>query len=116
MAELKKTKYINADKLIADIEQRKNHYADMYVPRTKRRKYLTATDCMEIINNQPSVSVVEVPRARWGRSPFLKDLFICTNCSCVAPHYNDMGTIKYWHDLNYCPHCGARMDGQEAKR
>lgn len=37
-------------------------------------------------------------------------LYECSNCQKVAPYYIEGAHIVYWPELNYCPHCGAKMD------
>lgn len=59
-----------------------------------------------IINNQPTVDAVPVVHGKWKYS-FKEYLATCKNCS--YEHY--LGTY-YQYATNFCPNCGARMDGE----
>lgn len=62
--------------------------------------------CINILHNASTVDAVEVVHGRWVmketmiRSPFAKNYY-CSECkeetNCTS---------------NYCPHCGAKMDGR----
>lgn len=56
-----------------------------------------------VLKNTKRVDAVEVVHGRWIpiRAPY-KRRFQCDQCK----HYVDAGT-----DRNYCPNCGAKMDG-----
>ena len=49
--------------------------------------------------NEPTIDAVEVVHGRWR---FRKnwDFFVCSECSYESSNYS-----------NYCPNCGAKMDG-----
>ena len=51
------------------------------------------------VDKQPTVAAVEVVHGRWM---FRKnwDFFVCSECSHESSNYS-----------NYCPNCGAKMDG-----
>ena len=54
------------------------------------------------INNIPSADVVEVRHGRWTGKTYK-----CSLCGkWVDPLQGDA-------DMNYCPNCGAKMDGEE---
>ena len=59
-----------------------------------------------ILNDLPSADVVEVRRGKWikaaddGERSFYAE---CDQCHKVTPNG--------WN-MNYCPNCGARMDGE----
>lgn len=57
----------------------------------------------DVINNQPAEDVQEVRHGYW--EPW-NGMFLCSVCS-------DMATSKAQVNIfNYCPNCGARMDGE----
>ena len=63
------------------------------------------TDTIQAVLNQTKkVDAVEVVHARWEYIPIIDSLgrYRCERCF----HYVDAGT-----DRNYCPNCGAKMDG-----
>ena len=56
-----------------------------------------------MIDNAPTVDAVEVVHGRWiPINTIDKWRYQCDQCK----HYVDAGT-----DRNYCPNCGAKMDG-----
>lgn len=58
----------------------------------------------EYIDSLPKADVQEVKHGTWGKSLFAQDFFRCSLCSAV------------WNrKFEYCPHCGAKMDGGESK-
>lgn len=60
------------------------------------------------IANIPDADVAPVVHGRWEMNSYRPDNIICTNC--------DVGFDVWKHeakDFNYCPNCGARMDGDE---
>ena len=56
------------------------------------------------IEAEPAVDAVEVVHAKWEHIPIFNGLgrYRCGRCF----HYINVGA-----DKNYCPNCGARMDG-----
>ena len=54
-----------------------------------------------ILHHTPTVDAVEVVRGRWIRYRcLLIDEYICSECKEFYPYA-----------YNYCPNCGAKMDG-----
>ena len=70
--------------------------------------------CRAILAQEPTVDAVEVVHGRWlktgveagdpfdGNSVYCFDVFACSECGC---HF-DVSEA-----MNYCPNCGAKMDG-----
>ena len=54
-----------------------------------------------VVNEQPTVDAVEVVHGRWLTDRFGLERSICSVCN--ACYEGDGG--------NYCPKCGAKMDG-----
>ena len=63
--------------------------------------YMEALDKVEaVVREFPKVDAVEVVHGRWISHEY--DMaYSCSNC----------GYITDWHLSYYCPHCGAKMDG-----
>lgn len=60
----------------------------------------------EIIESVPAADVVPVVHGRWEQTeaPFMNE---CEDCSVC-------GYRTVWgHRFNYCPNCGAKMDGDD---
>lgn len=70
----------------------------------ERYGYLDASD----INSIPAADVVEVVHGRWEPHPAYKGFDRCSACcNCVIA--DDWADGEKW---NFCPNCGARMDGE----
>ena len=54
-----------------------------------------------VVDEQPSVDAVEVVHGRWIDAREYCGDYMCSNCDALY------GTNKF----NYCPDCGAKMDG-----
>ena len=63
------------------------------------------------IKDLPAVEAVPVVHARWRE---LKDgTEECTNCLGLCPHEeNYNGDVIFNFGCEYCPWCGAKMDGE----
>ena len=61
-----------------------------------------------ILENVPSADVEPVRHGRWKTKKFEGDYFPETYCSECGQRY---AVLNLTYD--YCPNCGARMDGEE---
>lgn len=90
-----KPEYIERQALIQDLLRR--NFCPVLVKRA--------------ILNAPAADVAPVLHARW--EPYQTPIetrqsgWICTNCSGVQKDLSN-------GDTEYCPHCGAKMDGGES--
>lgn len=70
-----------------------------------------AIDCLipEVINGMEAAYTVK--HGRWiaenRDNRGYADCYTCTNCNCYSYTYTLMKDCEY----DYCPNCGARMDG-----
>lgn len=65
-------------------------------------------EATEIIDEQPTVDAVEVVHGRWEPRKDVLGFVRCSAChNCNI--YDDWPDGKKW---NYCPNCGAKMDGE----
>ncbi len=68
----------------------------------------------ELIESAPTVDTVEVVHAKWEKDPEMRRMnghiydYRCSNCHSPAEKgcYNNNDKLT-----NYCPNCGAKMDG-----
>ena len=68
-----------------------HHVADMSILR-------------DLLNDCPTVDAVEVVHGRWVEKPYL--LGTTRYCSICGQNYGMPHGV-----FNYCPNCGAKMDG-----
>ena len=82
-----------------------------YVNTENARLYVSDFVC-EQMKNIPTADVVEVKhgkwtysRAEWGSNDYSKDVYY--KCSICGKEYEEFDI----DEANYCPHCGAKMEG-----
>lgn len=82
---------------------------DDYIKREALRDALYDADAItmngvKILNQFPSSDVAPAKHGKWETNSDRPDSLICSICKC--------GFDMWKHDPhNYCPNCGARMDG-----
>ena len=66
-------------------------------------------DAIDIIEDAPPADVAPVRHGRWEKQ---SGLYSCSECGMTCPYDVQADVIEYWA-CNYCPNCGAKMDGGE---
>jgi len=89
--------YIEREALIADCE-RAIKSANEY------RMAIVDREFIDIVEAQEVTDVMEVVHGKWDYDGIA---LVCNKCSCSI--VVEQGTA----DMNYCPNCGAKMDGDE---
>ena len=80
-----------------------------YIDKEALRDALYGADAItmngvKILNQFPAADVEPVKHGRWETNSDRPDSLICSICKC--------GFDMWKHDPhNYCPNCGAKMDG-----
>lgn len=74
----------------------------------------THDDCGDctLINQIPTADVQPVKHGRWIE----RDCHFDFECKCSVCGYKDFFPTehdRYWFNRNYCPNCGAKMDGEQ---
>ena len=65
-------------------------------------------DVVRYLNTLPTVDAVEVVHGRWEPHPRHPEFDRCSACcNCIIG--DDWADDEKW---NYCPNCGAKMDGE----
>lgn len=83
----------------------------------------TALDVLKMVanwlNEAPTVDAVEVVHGRWREKILVGGFaeewgYVCSECGCTVSDRSNLGIGRYASKnqrLNYCPNCGAKMDG-----
>lgn len=97
---------VDADELMKTIK------AHHYLLKT----HLNSTDygmftfgIQHAVDEQPIVDAVRVVHGKWVEYP-RAHYFKCSNCKYTVPH-RKANLFNGKREYNYCPHCGAKMDG-----
>ena len=83
-----------------------------YIERKAIRDALYDADAItmsgvKILNQFPVADVAPVRHGRWEKK---RGLYSCSECGKTCPYDVQADAIEYWA-CNYCPNCGAKMDG-----
>ena len=81
---------------------------DVFSEKSQEIQYLLAAKVLREVSDAPSADVAPVVHGRWidNGDYGYKWAFSCSKCGYIDGYpFNDRH--------NYCPHCGARMDGAE---
>ena len=70
-------------------------------------KYFSCHDIDRVLDTVPKVDAAPVVHGRWAWDT--EDIYKCTNCGEKSHVKEVMGKP----DWNFCPNCGAKMDGME---
>jgi PHP family Zn ribbon phosphoesterase len=72
-----------------------------------------ADDIFKALEDAPTADVVEVRHGRWGngeKGAYRKT--VCSRCGTTAPYEKIKRGYHIMWRSNYCPNCGAKMDGR----
>ena len=69
-------------------------------------------DFKRAIKKIPKGIIVDVAPVRHGRWEKQRGIYSCSECGMTCPYDVQADVIEYWA-CNYCPNCGAKMDGGE---
>ena len=64
------------------------------------------------IMKQHAVDAVPVVHGRWIQADLDEDYVTCSRCKANGSKDRMAWTPEFAEILKYCPHCGARMDGE----
>ena len=63
---------------------------------------------LEYAESLPAADVAPVRHGRWEKQ---SGLYSCSECEMTCPYDVQADVIEYWA-CNYCPNCGAKMEGE----
>lgn len=96
------SRYIDADRLEARIK------ASPAFQNMGQDGFFLREVVLQILAGQPTADVVEVRHGEYHNTRFTDGVFYQEQCSIC-------GEWTYEYDKNFCPHCGAKMDGERSK-
>jgi hypothetical protein len=68
-------------------------------------QYLSREDTLTVLNSIPTIDAVPVVHGRWKIGGILNECQVCGEIYSL-----NGGNV--WEPWNYCPNCGAKMDGE----
>ena len=68
-------------------------------------------DFKRAIKKIPKGIIVDVAPVRHGRWEKQRGIYSCSECGMTCPYDVQADVIEYWA-CNYCPNCGAKMEGE----
>ena len=91
--------------MMAEYIDRDELYEQMHV----MGMWFDLIEALEMIENFPAADVAPVVHGKWVEYP-RAHYFKCSNCKYTVPH-RKANLFNGKREYNYCPHCGAKMDG-----
>ena len=77
---------------------------------TDNISYIAHADVADIISDAPTVDAVPVVHGQWEYNPPTITINASWQCSaCRKVYWEHILETRYF---NYCPNCGAKMDGE----
>lgn len=91
---------------MAEYIEREAAYEDFEKCNSENPKW-TPSRVETLIARQKAADVAPVRHGRWEKK---SGLYSCSECGMTCPYDVQADVIEYWA-CNYCPNCGAKMDG-----
>ena len=107
-------RYIDADKVIEALQE-EFEFEPTLCTEDENKWFKRGIKCaIRNVDRIPTADVEEVKHGKWiEKEEIYGDVYYtCSNCN------NDWTTIDgtpQENFMNYCPHCGAKMDGGDSK-
>ena len=102
--------YISREEAIKELRE---VYENEYPTASGDFDEYASHDVPNVLRNMKAADVQPVKHGRWiaenRDNRGYADCYTCTNCNCYSYTYTLMKDCEY----EYCPNCGARMDGEE---
>ena len=105
---------IDANNLIEEIREERCYNCRNF--KDMKCDYCGTADYIYMIEDMPAVEAKPVVHGRWELEYETYGKMRCSVCkkeALIEKAIGDVDIITTYVDSNYCPHCGARMDGKE---
>lgn len=99
------SRYIDAGALLAELEEEIDFKTTMYTEEQNMYFSMGLKCAVRDVKSQPTADVVEVRHGEYHYRRFTDGVYYQKQCSICREW-------TYEYDENYCPHCGAKMDGE----
>ena len=105
--------YLDRDDVLNVIDYIRTKYISVYNRRDKCSQFWADTIRYfeKRINKLDDCDVAPVRHGYFRRLTFSGDTIICSECKMAYNIFETNGAENF----NFCPHCGAKMDGKEDK-
>jgi hypothetical protein len=108
------SRYIDADALIEELESCSYETWSKGVNRTWWAQAVNVKDNIKrCIDRQPTADAVEVRHGKWEYKQLDEYKYYQVTCPfCGAQYWGNYDAYNEPDEFNYCPNCGAKMDGE----
>ena len=98
--------YIEREAVVKELKEELDFESPMYTADQNKHIDIGLKIALRVIRKAPTADVVEVKHGRWIEKDLFSMYHKVHNCSeCGEPVYDN------GKPFNYCPNCGAKMDG-----
>ncbi|MDO4495848.1 MAG: hypothetical protein Q4B62_08695 [Clostridiaceae bacterium] len=101
--------YIERETLFEEIRKEFRPYWQIPCDYEDRITQKMVTKMRGLIDKLPAADVIEVVHSKWIRDS-LTGHISCLNCKMTAPGDCE---LEDFYESDFCPMCGAKMDGKE---
>ena len=104
--------YIEREALLSELQEEIEFETSMYTEEQNKYFNMGLKCAIRDVKSQPAADVTEVRHGEWVQIGYDEALDRIT-CSCCKEYFNLIDNCT--EAFNYCPHCGAKMDGKEVE-
>ena len=108
------SRYINANDIRKPIYAEEDNCTGIGMTFDEMDAYNDGIDAMiRQIDNVPTADVKEAVRGEWKLTP--QGVIVCSHCGrqALRSYYCGIKISHVQETSNFCPHCGAKMEGEQ---